>query len=324
MLKEDALITAYILDGNGGGKQIGWEEIHTWEPKQGKLWVHLDYTARKARDWLLKESGLDKLTVRALCVEESRPRSVISEKGLLVFLRGVNLNPGQKPEDMVSIRIWLDEQRIITTRKRRLLFIDDMRHALEAGHGPKTPSEFFISLNDSLIDHMANVLTTLDDRVDELEHAVITEESRLLRPKISDVRRQAILIHRYLAPQREALYRLQVEETPLLSSIDRLHIREATDRIVRYIEDLDSARDRAAITQEELTSRLTELMDHRIYILSVVAVLFLPLTFLTGLLGMNVSGIPGSNHPSAFTVVCAVLVLITSLILWVLKRKKWM
>lgn len=323
MTKDASLIVAYLLDGKGGGKKIGWKEIEQWTPEQGILWVHLNFTVPRTARWLNKTSGLDKITVRAMVAEEARPRSVINPDSVMVSLRGVNLNPGQDPEDMVSIRIWINEQRIITTRRRKLLSIDDIRKTIDEGNGPATPADFLVMLNDRLTNRMSDVLESIDDEVDRLEELVMTEESHLLRPKISDIRRESIMIRRYLSPQREALNRLYIEETPLLTNLDRVHMREATDRVVRYIEDLDSARDRASIIQEELTSRLSEQLDRRMYFLSVVAAIFLPLSFITGLLGINVGGIPGANYKWAFLIVCIILVGITFFIIWLLRNRKW-
>jgi zinc transporter len=323
MSDQDSLIVAYLLDRKGSGKKIGWEEINAWEPEQGLLWVHMDFTADYTAEWLNEHSGLDKITSKALVLEESRPRSVISPNGLLMFLRGVNLNPGHDPEDMVSIRIWVDQHRIITTRKRHLLSVDDIRLAISEGIGPKTPADFLIKLNDCLINRMSDVVGDIDDQSDELEEEVLTTESHLLRPKIADIRRESIMIRRYLAPQREALNRMYLEETPLLNQTDRIRLREATDRIIRCIEDLDSARERASITQEELTSRLSEQMDKRMYILSLVAVIFLPLSFVTGLLGINVGGIPGVNYKWAFLIVCTILSGFALLLIWLFYKKKW-
>jgi zinc transporter len=80
-----------------------------------------------------------------------------------------------------------------------------------------------------------------------------------------------------------------------------MHLREEADRVVRYVEDLDSARERAAVTQEELVNRVSEQINSRTYVLSVAAAIFLPLGFLTGLFGINVGGIALAENPSGFS-----------------------
>lgn len=323
MSREKSVLKAYILNGDRGGYPIDWEGLKNWTPAQGVLWVHLDFSAKKSQEWLRKSSGLEKLAAHALFESETRPRSVLYKTGLLVVLRGVNLNPGKDPEDMISVRIWLDEHRIITTSRHHLLPIQDLESTITESQGPRTNSECLIMLNDYLINRIGDVVDTLETEVDDLEQDVLLEESYSLRPKISELRRQAILIRRYLAPQREALYRLQMEESPWLTADDRMHIRESNERIIRFIEDLDAARDRAAVTQEELSSKLSEQIDRRMYILSLVAVIFLPLTFLTGLLGINVDGIPGAKYHSAFAIVCAICAGIFAVLYLIFKRNKW-
>ena len=316
-------IVAYLLDRRGGGRNISWRQALAWTPADGLLWLHLDYTAPQTRAWIAESAGLNAIVSGALLAEETRPRCVAEGDTLLISMRGVNLNPGADPEDMVSIRIWLEENRIITLRHRRILAVDDMRKALDEGRGPRTAGQHVVFLAECLATRIATVIHNIDEVVDDLEDAVLTEQSQSLRGKLAALRRQTIAIRRYLAPQRELLSRLQTERTPLFDDMDRARLRESADRTTRYIEDLDSARERAAVTQEELSSRLSEQMNSKMYLLSIVAAVFLPLGFLTGLLGINVGGIPGGDNPWGFFLVCAILAVLVGLQLWLFRRKHW-
>jgi zinc transporter len=132
------------------------------------------------------------------------------------------------------------------------------------------------------------------------------------------------VLRRYLAPQRDATARLQSEEQPWIDTREKARLREVTDRVVRYIEDLDSVRDRAAVIQDELASRLSEQMNRTMYHLTVVASIMLPLGFLTGLLGINVGGIPGSETPWAFAAVCAILAAVVAVQVVLFRRLRWL
>jgi zinc transporter len=114
------------------------------------------------------------------------------------------------------------------------------------------------------------------------------------------LRRQAISLRRYLSPQREAMARLLADTGGWLSEPDRLVIREAADRLQRLLEDIDLAREHATIAQEDLQSRLSDRLGRRMYVLAVITCLFLPLTFITGLFGVNLGGIPGAHHELGF------------------------
>ena len=276
------------------------------------------------QEWLFGKSGLEEVISDALIEEDSRPRCTSFQEGLLLGLRGVNLNPGADPEDMVGIRIWFETDRIISTRKRKILSISDIRAALEQGIGPESLSDFLVQLAGRMMERMRHVIDDLEDAVADVEDQVLTSESRQLRTELAALRRQAISLRRYLSPQREALSRLLTEKIAWLDESDRIRLREVYDQLTRHIEDLDEARDRAAVTQEQLINSLSEQMNNKMYILSIVAAIFLPLGFLTGLLGINVGGIPGADSKLGFSVFVILLVGVVSFQIWFFKKKKWL
>ena len=118
--------------------------------------------------------------------------------------------------------------------------------------------------------------------------------------------------------------RLLTEKIVWLDESDRIRLREVYDQLTRHIEDLDEARDRAAVTQEQLVNSLAEQMNSKMYILSIVAAIFLPLGFLTGLLGINVGGIPGADSKLGFTVFILLLGLVVVFQVWLFRKKKWL
>ena len=107
-------------------------------------------------------------------------------------------------------------------------------------------------------------------------------------------------MRRFLNPQRAALEKLAAMPNDWLGDDDRLHLSAAADRAARMAEELESIRERAALVHETLTDLRAEQIDQRSLIIAVVAMVFLPLTFITGLLGMNVAGIPFAHEPWAF------------------------
>jgi len=170
---------------------------------------------------------------------------------------------------------------------------------------------------------MQDTMNDTEDYVDSIEEELVSSSSYDLRNKISAVRRVVISLRRYLAPQRDALQQMNQTKVSWLTESDRQNLREVTDRLPRYIEDLDSARDRAAVAQEELSNRLAEQMNNRMYLLSIVAAVFLPLGFLTGLLGINVGGMPGAENPWACWIVSGFMTITVAIQLWLFKRKNW-
>ncbi len=320
----EGLLYAFLLDGNGGGRRLDWSEVVACNPRDNEwLWLHLDYSHPKAQQWIQDNSGLSALTAEALMQVETRPRCIPTDNGLMIFLRGVNLNPGADPEDMVSIRMWVGERKIYSLRLRRLMSVDAVKQLIDQSIGPKTTGDFLVLLINLLLDRASIVIEDLYDMVDELEDAVLASSEQQQRHQLAAIRRQAIALRRFLAPQREALNRLSADSSTILTDHHHLQLREDFDRLTRLVEDLDAARERASVTHESLVSRIAEQTNERMYILSLVAAIFLPLSFLTGLLGINVGGIPGADNPLGFTIV-VVLLLALTLGVWALFRwKRW-
>ncbi len=322
-MEEKGLIHALLLDGKGGGQMLGWQEIDNWSPELGVLWVHLSCTAPESITWLQEISGLETLIVEALLSEGTRPRSTVIGEGMLLTLRGVNLNPGEDHEDMVSIRIWAEKDRIITTRRRRLLSVVGLIDSFSDGQGPVTSSEFINTLAELLTSYVEETIEDVEDRTSALEEQVMISHDRRLRSQISGLRRQAIMLRRYLAPQREAFTRLQVEKIPWFTEKDKRHLHETANSLIRIVEDLDSLRERANVAQEELVNLLSEQLNSRMYTLSLVTTIFLPLSFFTGLLGINVGGIPGATNRWAFLIVVAMLLIVCFGQFLYFRKKRW-
>ncbi|MGO1273004.1 MAG: CorA family divalent cation transporter, partial [Pseudomonas helleri] len=112
------LVYALVLDGKGGARHIPRTELDTLELQSHEsLWLHWDRSHPQAQTWLRGSSGLSDFSCDLLLEENTRPRLLtLPNNELLLFLRGVNLNPGAEPEDMVSLRIFGSSQRVISLR----------------------------------------------------------------------------------------------------------------------------------------------------------------------------------------------------------------
>ena len=314
---------ARVLDGRGGAKPLDAVGLRDWSPGEGPLWIDVDLSNDKSRAWIRKHARLERTAADSLLASETRPRAVATASGLLIVLRGVNLNPGADPEDMVAVRVWLDDKRVITSRRRRTLSVQDIADELKAGTGPTSTGSFLVFLIAKLTDRIGKVVAEIEDEMDRIELEIPTGNVAELRGQLSDLRRQIASIRRFLAPQRDSLDRLYRQPGPFITDIESQQLREETDRLTRHLEDMDLARERALVTQEELLNRIAQEQNQRMYLLSVVAAIFLPLSFLTGLLGMNVAGLPGTEASYGFTVSAATMIAIGIGLILFFRWKKW-
>ena len=321
--KAEGLLRAFLLDGEGGGEAVGWEEVRRETGRSSGQWVHLDTENPVAEKWLRQDSGLDELTCDALLADETRPQSRSLTGGLLVILRGVNLNPGADPEDLVALRLWVDSERMISLSRRRLMAVEDLAGDLERGKGAKSSPELFTAIAEHLFARLSPALASLDDAVDGQEESAVLGPPSELQSGLAVLRRQVIGLRRHLAPQREAMMKLAREAATPLGDDHRAVLQQLADQITRHVEDLDELRDRTAVTHDLLSGRQADLMNHRMLMLSLVASIFLPLGLITGLLGINVGGMPGAANEWAFWIVCALLMVLAVLQLFLMRKMKW-
>ena len=188
--------------------------------------------------------------------EETRPRVLRRGDNVVVTLRGVNCLADQDAEDMVSVRIWTNGTRMISARLRQLPSTERLVAQLSAGDGPSSIPELLVDWIENIIDDMAETMAKLEDDLTSAESGIDTKEPVLTRQTILAIRKRALTLRRYMAPQREALTRLSTETPTWLDEYFRDRLRDITDRLIRYVEDLDEIRDRAILAQEELAASL--------------------------------------------------------------------
>jgi len=206
MDQSDGLIFAYVLDGQGGGRELDWQGVRAWSPRDGVLWVHLDRTGDQAQSWVTDETGIDRATTETLLLPmATRPRVHRIGDGLLVVLRGINFNPGDAHDDMVGLHMWIDAHRIITLRRRRLMAGGAIRDLLLKHTGPRNSSDFLSEVAEQLLQPIVPIISDLDDAVDEVQTELLASTDRPLRQRLHKIRQEAISLRRYLAPPSRKL-----------------------------------------------------------------------------------------------------------------------
>lgn len=314
-ISDPCFVFGLKLDSNGGATNL---ENHA----AANTWVHVDYGHASVNDFL-GSLGLPERIVNSLVQPDTRPRTVVSKGGVLVFVRGINLNPGADPEDMVSLRMWIEPDRLITVRQRKLLSLQDAHSDLLSGEGPTSIPDLVISIISRIADRISDYVNDIEDQLVVLETSTQTQHEQGCRARISALRREIAGVRRYLAPQRDALDSLYTHSITSMPEGYPYRLREQMDRMTRYLEDLDLIRERTLVLQEEWMNISMEQQNSRMYALSIVALIFLPITFVTGIFGMNVAGLPGIENPNAFMAVTGIMAVISVAVMVLLKMKRW-
>lgn len=324
MTTEPFIHFAYKFDGKGGATVIEEADLSAENKAETLTWIHFNAEHPQTKTWLKTEVDyIDNLIIDALLAEETRPRMLELNGGLLIILKGMNFNVGANPEDMVSLRGWIDRHRIITAERHPVKAIRDIESSLHENKGPKTPADFITLLSFKLFERMDPVLISLDEAIDAMESDLMLNPTPEKRQAIVETRKQAILFKRYISPQRDVLAHLCVAQLTWLDTLHRRQLRETYDRSLLYIENLDAIRERAQIIKDELTNALSERLNKNMYVISVITSIFMPLGFLASLMGMNVGAVPLANHHEGFWIVTGALTLLAISQLVIFKKLKW-
>ena len=286
-------------------------------------WVHLTTNGEHAQAWLTDEAGAPDYIVDALTTTESRPRCDAVGDGAFLNLRGRSSEEMTSSDPLASMRIWARAGRVVSVARKPLVAVDAVVKAIESG-AIRDPGDLIAAFAGAITEELDPEVGELGDQLDDCEADLDPDKVFALRRDVTRVRVAAIGYRRFLVPQRAALEKLAGLPCDWLQDDDRLHLNAAADRAARMAEELEAIRERSALMHEALTDLRAEQIDSRALVIAIAAMVFLPLTFLTGLYGMNVKGLPFAEEPWAFDAIAGLCALIAAGIVIYFLQRHWL
>ncbi len=311
-----------IFDGKGGMVRHQPGAEHPTLPPGGFKLVVGNSKGPEFKLWLKSELGEHNAAL--LTSSGSRSRCSVMDDRALVILRVVR--PGAEPHDVGRqfLTIWIEKSRVIIASELNILDFLGLARVEQAEYAPTTPADLIARLALRATDRLEPLIEMLGDRLDEVEESLITHRTEKAQDNLEQLRRTLIGFRRLIWPQRDALTTLEIEDLSFFSDRDRLRLRESAMRTARIGDELQALSERAVLVHEEIIDDRAEQMNKAMLVLAAVTVIFSPLTLLTGLLGMNVSGIPFAENGAAFWIVCAVVLAMGLGALWLMRRRHWL
>ena len=305
-----------------GGRATPIDPLAAVEKTGGFTWIHLHGEGDEVARWLRDHAHLPDYVIDPLTAVETRPRCDAIGKGAFVNLRGLSDDVLSSADPLASVRLYASAGRVHSVTRRKLTSFATVVERVEGGR-VADPGDLIVAFATAITEQLDPLIADLGDTLDECEEALDPARIFEQRRAVTHTRVRAIGYRRFLVPQRSALEKLGQLPGDWLQQDDRLHLAAAADRAARMAEEVDSIRERAALVHETLTDLRAEQLDQRSLQIAIVAIVFLPLTFVTGLLGMNVKGIPFADEPWAFAGVVALCVAMSVAIVAWFARKHW-
>jgi len=321
----DGMICAFRITPDQPPQELTAEEIRAGlRQEQGFIWLHVNSSLETGRKLVRQFPELPTDISDDLLDGSEQLHFCQTDQGCLLTLRDLQYESDPHRQQVSFLRVWLEPHRVISARRHPLKGIDVIRRRIMSGHTPESGAALLIELLEALATTFTPVAARLSGDADAVEDRLLAEHIDDLHGPLGSLRRRAVQILRQIEPQQRMLARLQLRPPPWFDEDDRQRLAETIAEIGEVTALIQSTQERAKAMQDELTAILTEQTNQNLYILSVVSVIILPMTLLSGMFGMNVGGIPGLEQPMGFWAVSGLIFLVGVAAYVMLKWRHWL
>ncbi len=302
------------------------EECYPYKEKQGVTWINVD--GLHDTD-LIKEIG-DSFNLHPLVLEdivntEQRPKIDDMDDYLFVVAKMIYHDPDDEFLKFEQISLILMENYIISFQEDKGDVFDPVRDRLrrEKGRIRKLKADYLLyALVDSLVDSYYGVLEGIGEKIEKLEDDLVTDPEPESIQNIHSLKRELLLLRRSVWPMRDMLSSLERGASELIDEKNLIFFRDVYDHTVQVIETIETCRDIVSGMMDLFLSSVSNKMNDVMKMLTVIATIFIPLTFIAGIYGMNFENMPELKWSWGYPAVWAVMFVVGVLMVFWFKRKK--
>jgi zinc transporter len=317
------LVCGYKVDGTGGMEELSWADMDAaLDVEDNVVWLHFNHADPRARDWIQSTTHLPPAGKALLLGADTHMRIEVCGNGLAGVVGDLHHEFAEKSDQLDVLRLYLDNRCLISARCEPLHAIDKLRRAIGDGLKVERPIAIIAQFLHHVTDTLGDLLLELTGNVDDLEDQLLAGNISDRVPELARIRRIAVRLHRHMVPQQHALVSLLSRMPTWIDEAGATALRNAIERLAALGHDLDLVQDRARLLGDQLSGRLMEATNRNLYILSIVTTIFLPMTLVTGIFGMNLGGLPGQSHPLGFWYGMAIMVVLGLVTLILLRRRR--
>ncbi len=310
--------------------QSGLSEAETkaaFESRKGLLWLDVRETTEEDHAFLGRVFNFHTLALED-CVSPLIHPPKIDDfvDHLFIIVHGINHQADAELVETAELAIFLGSHFVVSNHNFQLYSVDAVRRLVERDGRPLKRGADFLAytLIDVLVDNVMPTLDQMSDIAEAIEEETIRSPQQTTLEAILKLKRSTLRIHRVMAPQREVMNRLSRREFSIIRDEAHIFYRDVYDHIVR-IEDMNqSLLDRADNVLATHLASVANRQNETMRILSIVATIFMPLTLLAGIYGMNFDYMPELRWKWGYFVVLGVMALVIGIVLWRLWVRQWL
>jgi magnesium transporter len=233
---------------------------------------------------------------------------------------------GDSNLDMDQVSMILGPNFIISFKEKEVDVFNPLRDRLRTAKGKirKQGADYLAySMIDAIVDHYFVIMEKLGDRFEDLEDAVVSNPEPGILPTIYNLKRDMLFLRKSVWPLREAISKMQRSDSPLVSEAIKIYLRDVYDHTIQVIENIETFRDMSASLLETYLSSLSNKLNEVIKLLTIISTIFIPLTFLAGLYGMNFRFMPELESPLGYPAVLILMLAVVVVIMAYFRKKEW-
>jgi zinc transporter len=289
---------------------------------KGFLWLHFNLSQASTEKWLRDHAPLPPEFFEALQQGSRSTRIEHVDGGLMAVVNDVLHGFNFEPSELSTLWLWVTPGLVISARRKPLKSVDRLRHAVQNGARFQTPVELLTHLLRDQADVLIGIVRDTVTRTDKIEDDLLASRLDQKRSNLGGLRRVLVRLQRLMAPEPAALFRLLQRPPAWIAESDLQELRQSSEEFSAVLTDMASLQERIKLLQEEIAAMINEASSSSLYTLTVFTVAALPINLIAGLFGMNVAGIPLAEHEHGFWWVVLLVVSITSVLLWIINRKR--
>ena len=323
----NGVVFAWAMTPSGKNHEIPLFDIaDALNDPELSIWLHLNLTNSQVQRWLKNTPLIPDRVVEMIDEGVTRSRLERIEKlddCLLMVMNDFHQEFGEKDSDSSLGTLWaiLTPRLMISLRNNPLRTTDRLRSDLRGGLlNPCSAIELFHELIDLRAEYLRTLLIRLSETMDDLEEILLKGKELPEHEYLGRIRIQCSRLRRQFSPELIALNRLQKRLPYWFSDEDKYRLNDDLDLLSYLVQEISNLYDRAKVLQDEQAAHVAEFNARNLQVLSVMTVIFLPMTLITGVMGMNMEDLPGLKE--SFYIVMVLMALTGAAVYISLKVRK--